>query len=49
VQAQLSDGEVERLLKARFGRTAVTQLSYGQAACLLRELQRKLRQKTQLP
>lgn len=41
-QAQLSDLDVERLLMARFSRPAVTQLSYGQAACLLRELQRKL-------
>lgn len=47
VQAQLSDAEVERLLMARFSRPAVTKLSYGQAASLLRELQRKLRQRNQ--
>jgi len=32
---------------ARFSRPAVAELSYGQAACLLRELQRKLRQRNQ--
>ena len=47
VQAQLNDAEVERLLMARFSRPAVAELSYGQAACLLRELQRKLRQRNQ--